>query len=203
MSFSQEFEELESNKRIRALDINGTLFIYNSKDSQLSKIDKIPENFKHKFIKVKGNPVKTLILHSTYECNLACKHCYIDAGKSRPEEMNSDELKRIVREFGELGGLGVDISGGEPLLKPGIEEVIYESRNQGLRTTVLTNASDLDYNQIKRIKPLIDDMAVGVDGLDEMNDQIRGEGSFKKIERGLEIISNEGIPLAITTLLTK
>lgn len=204
MSFPfPDFKSLHSVGRVKFIDIDGRVFVYNVRDSYLVKVDN-PEKFssEHEIIKTPPNPVKTLILHTTYECNLRCRHCYINAGTKRPNEMDSKELSRIVREFGEMGGLGLDLSGGEALLKEGIEEVIKTAREQRLRTVVLSNAIDLDPEQLKRIAPYIDGIAVGLDGLYDSNDDIRGEGSFDKAVKGLKRIADRGIELSLTTLIT-
>lgn len=203
MDFFKEIEELHSKKRIKFLEINNHFFIYNVRDSLLTKTFAIPEKYQDEIIRVQGTPIKTLILHSTYECNFRCSHCYLQAGKAREEEMDSEELSRIVREFSKMGGLGVDISGGEALLKQGIEKVIQTARNQRLRTDVLSNAGELNPTQLRRIGQYIDAMTVGLDGLYDVNDRIRGQGTFNRIQKGLELILEQGIELAITTLITK
>src|SRR3989338_1167426 len=128
-----DFERLHAVERVKFIEIDGRVFAYNVKDSYLVRVGNF-KAFSSEIVKTPSNPVKTLILHTTYECNLRCRHCYIDDGLKRSDEMSSKELSRIVREFGEIGGLGVDLSGGEALLKEGIEEVIQIARNQRLRT---------------------------------------------------------------------
>ncbi len=202
MFFNTEFERLHRNKRIKFIKISGNLFIYNARDGFLTSIKEIPKEYSKEVIRVAEPPVKTLILHTTYECNLRCNHCYLNAGRRKTNEMTSKELSRIVTEFGKMGGLSVDLSGGEALLKKGIEEVIYSARNQKLRTTILSNAIEIDRDKLKRISSNIDEIAVGIDGLYGFNDKIRGRGTFNKIVAGLELISGEGIPLSVTTLIT-
>ncbi len=197
-----DFERLHKSGRIKFLYVGGKFLIYNSKDSSIFEIPEIPPMYKEEVITTPKPPVKTLILHTTYQCNFGCTHCYMNAGETVREEMNSDELSRIVREFGQMGGLGVDLSGGEALLKPDIEKVIDCARKQKLRTVVLSNAGKINRDQIKRIAPQIDGIAVGIDGLYEANDQIRGKGTFNRILNGLEIIAGEGVELSFTTLIT-
>lgn len=199
--FFSDFEKLHRVGRVKFIDIADKVFVYNARDSYLVQVENFKE-FSQEVVKTTDPPVKTLILHTTYQCNIGCRHCYIKAGKQRPGEMTSSELSRIIREFGEMGGLGVDLSGGEALLKEGIEEVIQTAREQKLRTVVLTNAVDLDRMQLKKVSFCIDGIAVGLDGLYDANDKIRGNGSFKKTVRGLEIIADEEIELSITTLIT-
>ena len=196
-----DFERLHAVERVKFIEIDGRVFAYNVKDSYLVRVGNF-KAFSSEIVKTPSNPVKTLILHTTYECNLRCRHCYIDAGLKRSDEMSSKELSRIVREFGEIGGLGVDLSGGEALLKEGIEEVIQIARNQRLRTVILSNAFDLDSEQLRRIAPFIDGMAIGIDGLYSSNDEIRGRGAFNRTVRGLEKIAEAGIEVSLTTLIT-
>jgi len=196
-----DFERLHKTGRVKFIDVDGRIFAYNVKESFLVQIDN-PEEFFSEIIKTPIHPVKTLILHTTYKCNLRCKHCYINAGNKKPDEMGSGELSRIIREFGEMGGLGVDLSGGEALLKDGIEEVIKTAREQRLRTIVLSNAVDLDLDQLKRISPYIDGMAIGLDGFYGSNDNVRGKGSFERTVIGLEKIAKAGVELSLTTLIT-
>jgi MoaA/NifB/PqqE/SkfB family radical SAM enzyme len=196
-----DFQELVAKNRVKFISIDKKIFAYNVRDSFLVEV---PDSMKidEKVVEATTTPVKTLILHTTYQCNLKCKHCYINAGEKRADEMDAEELKRIVREFGQMGGLGVDLSGGEAMLKEGIEEVILEARNQRLRTEVLTNATDINSSLLKKISPFIDGMAVGLDGISDSNDVIRGQGTFDKAVAGLEQIAEQKIDLSFTTLLS-
>ena len=195
------FERLRLLGRVNFIEIDGKVFAYNVRDSYLVEIS-APERFASEIIRVVSPPVKTLILHTTYQCNLNCKHCYLNAGNEKQDEMSSKELCRVVSEFGDMGGLGVDLSGEEALLKEGIEDVVETAREKKLRTVVLSNAVDLDPIQLRRIAPYVDGIAVGLDGLYDSNDAIRGKGSFKRTVVGLERIAEAGIELSLTTLIT-
>jgi sulfatase maturation enzyme AslB (radical SAM superfamily) len=203
MPSTEDFYKLHNLKRIKFLDIEGSYFIFNTQQSTITQKANLPREYLPFVVKAVIPPVKTLILHATYNCNLSCIHCYLNAGKPSSWEMDSNELTRIVKEFGDMGGLQVDISGGEPLLKEGIEEVIYASRDKRLRTFVLSNAIDLDSSLLNRIRNHIDGMAIGLDGLYDVNDKIRGHGSFTKILKGLDLISKLGVELSITTLISE
>jgi MoaA/NifB/PqqE/SkfB family radical SAM enzyme len=194
------FDDLNERKRVKVIKIDSKSFAYNVQDSFLIEL---PDNKQFSSVAVNTitPPVKTLILHTTYECNLTCKHCYIDAGEKRSNELDFEDLSRIIKEFGEMGGLCVDISGGEALLKEGIEKVIHESREQRLRTVVLTNATSLDPDQLQSLSQDLDGIAVGLDGLYGSNDKIRGDGAFNKTLKGFETIRNSGIDLSVTTLI--
>ncbi len=91
-----DFERLHAVGRVKFIEIDGSVFAYNVKDSYLVRIDN-SKRFSSEIVKTPKNPIKTLILHTTYECNLRCKHCYIDAGVKRPNEMDSKAIESCQR----------------------------------------------------------------------------------------------------------
>ncbi len=195
------FERLRLEGRVKFIKIDSKIFVYDIRNSYLTEIP-FSSEVEKEAVQTTNPPVKTLILHTTYECNLACKHCYINAGSQKREEMDSAELSRIVREFGEMGGLGVDLSGGEAFLKQGIEDVIMTAREQKLRTVVLSNGVSINPKLLTKVSSYLDGIAIGLDGLDGANDSIRGQDSFRRTLTGLESIANAGIELSLTTLIT-
>jgi len=77
MSFPfPDFERLHAVGRVKFIEVDGRVFAYNVRDSYLVGINN-SEKFPSEIVRTPKNPVKTLILHTTYECNLRCKHCYI------------------------------------------------------------------------------------------------------------------------------
>ena len=85
------FEELYRKDRIKLIDISGEIFAFNVQDSILFKIENLPRKYFNDVVKTPLPPLKTLILHTTYKCDFSCKHCYINAGKMRQDEMDSKE----------------------------------------------------------------------------------------------------------------
>lgn len=53
----------------------------------------------------------------THRCNLRCAHCYPDAQKVLPHELDTDEAKRLVEELADAGVVVIAFSGGEPLMR--------------------------------------------------------------------------------------
>ena len=93
-----DFEKLHSEGRIKFIEIRGEIFIYNVKENYLMRIEN-PGKFFPEVVKALKNPVKTLILHTTYECNLKCRHCYINAGEKRDDEMSICELLENLEKW--------------------------------------------------------------------------------------------------------
>ncbi|MGB9630957.1 MAG: radical SAM protein, partial [Candidatus Methanodesulfokora sp.] len=58
----------------------------------------------------------------TYACNLKCKHCYANAGRPLPDELSTEEAKKVIDTFHKAGVVTIAWSGGEPMVRPDIYE---------------------------------------------------------------------------------
>jgi len=60
----------------------------------------------------------------THRCNLRCAHCYQDAKKALPDELDTEEAKKVLDELAAAGVVAIAFSGGEPLMRQDIKEII-------------------------------------------------------------------------------
>ncbi|WP_146417555.1 radical SAM protein [Haloarcula hispanica] len=146
-----------------------------------------------------------LIWEVTQACELACKHCRADAQPRRhPDELSTAEGKALLdqaRDFGD--GQLVVLSGGDPLAREDLPELIDYGTEQGLRMTLTPSGT----NSITRDRLAeLDDaglrrLALSIDGGDsESHDTFRGEsGSFEATMAAAEAARNLDIPLQINT----
>jgi len=77
--------------------------------------------------------------NTTKACNLKCEHCYRDAGGKDHNELNTAEGKELLSEIAKAGFKIVILSGGEPLLRNDIFELISHAASVGLRPVLGTN----------------------------------------------------------------
>ncbi len=69
--------------------------------------------------------IKTLYIELTHRCNQHCKHCYLDGGMHHNEtEMTTEQIIKIIREFKEQRGKYIIITGGEPLVRADIFDIL-------------------------------------------------------------------------------
>src|SRR5512143_2978103 len=84
-------------------------------------------------------------LETTYRCNLACVHCYVNlpAGsrEARQRELSLDRLFALVDEIVEEGSLFVLFTGGEVLVRPDFPQLYLHARSKGLLVTIFTNGT--------------------------------------------------------------
>ncbi|MGH3908488.1 MAG: radical SAM protein [Pseudonocardiaceae bacterium] len=133
-------------------------------------------------------------------CNLACPHCLDD--KQLPELDGSNRL-RIVRLIAASGVLGVDISGGEPLLLRELGELADELTEQGCVVSVTTNGWHLQ-RRAEALAAHIDAVRISLDGPDALrHDQWRGRESFRRAIAGARAAAAHGIPTQLHSVLMR
>ncbi|MCU0651238.1 MAG: radical SAM protein, partial [Candidatus Omnitrophica bacterium] len=79
--------------------------------------------------------------NTTKICNLKCEHCYRDAGDKDPQELTTQEGKALLEEIAKAGFKIIILSGGEPLMRPDIFELISYAKSAGLRPVLGTNGT--------------------------------------------------------------
>ena len=79
-----------------------------------------------------------LDLNITNRCNFQCTHCAFDSGILDLPELTLSELEKILRETKEIGGQRFDITGGEPLVREDVEEIIAIGKGLGYKIELVT-----------------------------------------------------------------
>ena len=131
-----------------------------------------------------------LISYVTNECNLRCPMCSIwkrDEPKGHKDEMSGEEWRAVVRSAERLGTSLLVISGGEPLLKEGIFDIIREASGRGISVHLCSNGTTLTPENVDGLwEAGLDSISVSLDGWEaEIHDAIRGPGVFDKAVRGV------------------
>ncbi|MBL9204269.1 MAG: radical SAM protein [Opitutaceae bacterium] len=126
-----------------------------------------------------------------YKCNLACSHCSSNAGIHGSLGYSTGQAQNILHQMAEIGVVDVAFSGGEPLLRLDLEEVIRYARAHGLSTGTSTNGYAMTELRARSLKAAgLDRLQVSLDGTRDAHDRIRGTGAFDKaisaIKRSLE-----------------
>ncbi|MBC8372203.1 MAG: radical SAM protein, partial [Planctomycetes bacterium] len=86
-----------------------------------------------------------LVWNCTKRCNLKCKHCYsASTNQPDPNELSDDEAKVMIDDLAAFGCPVLLFSGGEPLMRPGVTDLISYARAAGLRAVVSTNGNLID-----------------------------------------------------------
>lgn len=150
-------------------------------------------------------PLQNLFLHVTKACNLRCAYCYFSASQSLPDEMTTAEFDRLWPEMVVLRPQKVVFTGGEPLLRADILELLGGLRAADPEHHVLrclnTNGHLMTPELARALVGLADEVRVSVDALSSRNDVLRGAGNFEQAICALECFYSVGFePKALVTI---
>ena len=155
------------------------------------------------------SPPNILTLAITADCNLDCAHCWVDAGPSRvATQVPVDQLRRLLSELVQLGGTGLRLTGGEPLLHPDWLELLGYAGELGLEKIILqTNAMLFGSGDLSALRELALDqlqIQVSLDGATpETHDRVRGEGAFRQTLESLRHMVRCGLGPQLALFMTE
>lgn len=119
-------------------------------------------------------------------------------------ELDVVTVCEFVSNAAAMGYQVVSVSGGEPLMYGGLDEVLAHAKSLGLCTTVTTNGFFTGQKRLNRLRELVDALAISLDGPPEIHNEIRGSArAFERLEAGLENVRNSGIPFGFIHALTR
>ena len=155
----------------------------------------------------------TFQLHVTSRCNLACRHCY--QHEPAGDELSLDEIENVVEEF-EItldkwsGAYGMDlratwnVTGGEPLLRRDLFEILDTIAKRDHPIYLLTNGTLLSGNVARRLAQVpVKGVQVSLEGPEPIHDRIRGEGSFAKALEGVVSLLSAGHLVTMNVTLSR
>lgn len=152
----------------------------------------------------KGVPV--VVWNVVGHCNLSCPHCYAAASKTRaPGELTTDEGRRFLDELSRVGTRVVIFSGGEPLLREDLFELVAHAHGLGLAPQLSTNGVFIDDAVAKRLAETgIRYVGISIDGLATFNDRYRGlSGGFERASAGLAACKRAGLKTGLRITLSR
>jgi radical SAM protein with 4Fe4S-binding SPASM domain len=124
-----------------------------------------------------------------YGCNLKCEMCN-HWRDTREPPVSIERFKEVLSELGEMGTKKIHISGGEPMLRPQIPEMVEHASALGMRVTMTTNGTLIDKTKAKRlVESGLRGVNISIDSpIRKMHEKIRGvEGAFKATTRSVEL----------------
>ncbi len=152
---------------------------------------------------VSGTPIR-LHIYLTNQCNMRCPHCYMYAGQANENELSTDEIKDILCNYAQRGGVYVTFSGGEISMRDDVLVLSEYAYKLGLKLQLMTNGVLWDAGSIKKVSEYVNDVQISIDGYDERtNSIVRGKGSFAKAMQTVRLFLQEGVrvEIAVTPML--
>ena len=143
-------------------------------------------------------------IHPTLRCNLACLHCYSSSGPSHRATLALPLILAAINCAAAEGYTAISVSGGEPLMWTGLPAALRHARSLGLVTALTTNLMPLTPRRLADIAPVLDLMAISLDGKPDSHDRMRGRrGAFATMAARLPLLRESGIAFGFIFTLTE
>jgi pyrroloquinoline quinone biosynthesis protein E len=149
------------------------------------------------------NPL-ALIAELTHRCPLHCVYCSNPLELSnRAEELSTEIWSRVFQEAARLGVLQADFTGGEPLARPDILELIRAARTAGLYVNLITSGMPLDEDRLaKLIQAGLDHLQLSFQGArEETAQEISGTKSHQQKLRVLEWLKKARVAVTLNFVI--
>lgn len=139
----------------------------------------------------------------TSKCNFSCKHCYVPPSERR--DLSTAEARKLLSQIADLGAEELYISGGEPLARGDLFDLIRYAVDLGLRVAVITNGWYLTKEKAKLFHNSgVDHVSVSVDGIGRTHDEFRNKaGSFKRCLRAIKLLKGTGVKTYLSPTFSK
>ena len=149
-------------------------------------------------------PPLWLLAELTYRCPLHCPFCYNPVGYARDRtELSTEQWIDVMRQARRLGAAQLGFSGGEPLLRDDLEDLVGEGRRLGFYTNLITSGIGLTEARLARMKELgLDHIQLSFqDSTREMNDFLSSTKTFDLKARVARLIKQYDYPMVLNVVL--
>lgn len=146
-----------------------------------------------------------LLAEITYRCPLHCAFCYnpTDYDAHTRNELSTEQWLQVLRDARKMGAIQLGISGGEPLLRDDIEEIVQEARKLGYYTNLITSGVGLTEQRISAFKAGgLDHIQLSMhDITEEINNFITNTKTFQLKQKVAAMIKDHGYPMVLNVVI--
>lgn len=150
------------------------------------------------------SPPLWLLMELTYRCPLHCVFCYNPVDyKAREQELTTAQWIDVMRQARALGAAQLGLSGGEPLVRDDLEELVTEARRLGFYTNLITSGIGLTETRIAALKTAgLDHIQLSFqDSTQAMNDFLSSTRTFDLKQRVAKLIKKYEYPMVLNCVL--
>lgn len=161
-------------------------------------------DFNYYLTKGKIFPPYYVLWDCSRKCNLNCTHC--GAVKEKyDQELSTEQIKDLIDQLAKIKVRFFAATGGEPLLRKDILEVMKYATNKGIKTGLATNGFFIDEKKAKEIKEAgVLSIQISLDGIEKTHNNIRGNNlSFQKAIKAIKSLQKQKLKLvSVATTIT-
>ncbi len=146
---------------------------------------------------LKAEGLEILQVNLGYKCNMACKHCHVEAGPARNELMDKRTVDAVINVLKKSSIKTLDITGGAPELNPNFTYLVEQSKRSGKHVIVRSNLTIFYETGMNDLPEFYKDNRVEVIAslpyyMEENVDRVRGEGAYRKSIAALKKLNGLG-----------
>lgn len=151
-----------------------------------------------------SKPPLWLLAELTYRCPLQCPYCSnpVEIAKYK-DELSTEDWIRVMRQARKMGAAQLGFSGGEPLARRDLEELIAEARSLGYYTNLITSGVGMDEKRVKTFKEAgLDHIQISFQASDEeLNNYLGGTRSFQHKQEMARVVKEHEYPMVLNIVL--
>ncbi len=133
------------------------------------------------------------------KCNFHCAYCDIPTRKQK--EMSTKQIFQLVNELKEVGCARIGLTGGEPMLRKDIEDIVNYIKSKGIITSLVSNGF-ITAKNIGKLKNL-DFLALSFDGPRKIHDKNRTKGSYNRLIETIKAAKRNNLSVWTVTVINK
>jgi len=150
-----------------------------------------------------GQPL-WLLAELTYRCPLQCPYCSNPVDISRyNNELSTDEWLKVLRDARSMGAMQLGFSGGEPLVRRDLEELVTEARRLGYYSNLITSGVGMDADRVAAFREAgLDHIQISFQASSQdLNDFLGGTSSFEHKRAMARAVKAQGYPMVLNVVL--
>lgn len=151
-----------------------------------------------------SKPPLWLLAELTYRCPLQCPYCSnpVEIAKYN-NELGTEDWIRVMRQARKMGAAQLGFSGGEPLARRDLEELIAEARSLGYYSNLITSGVGMDEKRVKTFKEAgLDHIQISFQASDEeLNNYLGGTRSFQHKQEMARVVKEHEYPMVLNIVL--
>ncbi len=149
-------------------------------------------------------PPRWLLAELTYSCPLQCPYCANPIDFARhSDELGTEEWKRVLSEARAMGAVQLGLSGGEPLARRDLVELVRHARQLGYYSNLITSGYGMAEEKIVELKEAgLDHIQVSIQSPEQtLNDELAGTESYQHKKEVARLVKKHGYPMVLCVVI--
>ncbi|MBS3964894.1 MAG: pyrroloquinoline quinone biosynthesis protein PqqE [Methylomonas sp.] len=149
-------------------------------------------------------PPRWLLAELSYKCPLQCPYCSNPLDYAQyPNELSTDDWKRVLSQARKMGAVQLGFSGGEPLTRQDLVELVRHARELGYYSNLITSGYGLNEAKIIELKQAgLDHIQVSIQAsTQELNDHIAGTATYQHKREVARLVKKHGYPMVLCVVI--